>query len=89
MLALISQYAIDFADLGVFQGFEEGRHANEPDVVVPYDYVLSILSRDLVRVLKHCQLVSTNGSSRGRSLLSNASLPVFSMKSFLSLLYGI
>ncbi|KAK8197928.1 uncharacterized protein BKA78DRAFT_307131 [Phyllosticta capitalensis] len=44
------------AYLGILAALEEGSDADESDVVVPHDDVLSAFSWDLVRVLEDCSL---------------------------------
>lgn len=77
-----------FSYLGELARLEERGHANETDVVVPDDHILFVLAWYLVRVMEHCQFVRAAVYIATGDLLSNASRPVFSMKSFLSLLYG-
>jgi hypothetical protein len=76
-----------FTDLGVFAAFEEWRNADETDVVVPKNGVLTFIAGYLEGVLEYYRPVSVPLVRRIWWLIpSKASLPVFSMKSFFSLL---
>lgn len=41
--------------LGILATFEKGCHSNEPDIVIPHDGILQVISRSFEAVLEHCQ----------------------------------
>lgn len=63
--------------------FEEWRHANQADVIVPYHNVLLLVTWPLIRVLEHCRKIISGSSSHARQLTLKCIPTSFVQKVFL------
>lgn len=50
------------ADLRIFATFEKGGNSNEPNVIIPHNYIFLVISGHLENVLEDCNLKSARVS---------------------------